>query len=92
MGLLAASSAVANLLGTISAGPLVEWFGYRVLRPIAIAGLLSAAVLIGKVRVISEAPEGVTVEGATVNLAEAPDPVLAPSPVEFPNSAPKPRK
>ena len=45
MGLLAASSAVATLLGTLLAGPLVRALGYRVVPPIAIVGLLSAAIL-----------------------------------------------
>jgi MFS family permease len=48
MGLLAASSAVATLLGTVLTGPLVEAFGYRVLPPIAIIGLLCAAGLMWK--------------------------------------------
>jgi MFS family permease len=48
MGLLAATSAMATLLGTVLAGPLVQAFGYRVAPPIAIAGLLSAAALTGK--------------------------------------------
>jgi MFS family permease len=47
MGLLAASSAMATLLGTVLAGPLVQSLGYEVVPPIAIAGLLSAAVLTG---------------------------------------------
>jgi MFS family permease len=55
MGLLAASSAIATLAGTVLTGPLVQMFGYRVLPPIAIAGLLSAAVLAGKPRETSEA-------------------------------------
>ena len=48
MGLLAASSAMATLLGTVLAGPLVQALGYGVVSPIAIAGLLSAAVLTGR--------------------------------------------
>jgi MFS family permease len=45
MGLLAASNAMATVAGTFLAGPLVEALGYRVAPLIAIAGLLSAAVL-----------------------------------------------
>jgi MFS family permease len=48
MGLLAASSALAALLGTVLAGPLVQALGYWVVSPIAMAGLLSAAVLTPK--------------------------------------------
>jgi MFS family permease len=50
MGLLAASGGMATLLGTILAGPLVKVLGYQVIPPIAIAGLLVAAVLAGKVK------------------------------------------
>jgi MFS family permease len=50
MGLLAATSAMATLLGTVLAGPLVQALGYRVVPPIAIAALLSAAMLTGKPR------------------------------------------
>ena len=74
MGLLAASGAVANLLGTVLTGPLVEAFGYRVLPPIAIIGLLSAAVLTRKLRMVSEAAEEVTMQGASANPAEVPNP------------------
>ncbi|MBV8523572.1 MAG: MFS transporter [Acetobacteraceae bacterium] len=49
MGLLAASSAMATLLGTVLAGPLVQAFGYGVVSPIAVVGLLSAALLTGKI-------------------------------------------
>jgi len=49
MGLLAASDAMATLLGVILAGPLVEAFGYEVVPPIAIAGLLVAVMLTSKV-------------------------------------------
>ncbi len=57
MGLLAASSAIATLLGIVLTGPLVETFGYRVIPLIAIAGLSIAAVLTGKLRGMSEAAE-----------------------------------
>jgi MFS family permease len=50
MGLLAATSAMATLLGTVLAGPLVRAIGYRVASPIALAGLLGAAALTGTVR------------------------------------------
>jgi MFS family permease len=50
MGLLAASNAVATLLGTVLAGPLVQALGYRIVSPIAVAGLLGAAALTAKVR------------------------------------------
>jgi MFS family permease len=50
MGLLATSSAIATLLGTAVAGPLVDAFGYRVVIPIAISGFLAAAALTAKVR------------------------------------------
>jgi MFS family permease len=50
MGLLASSSAIATLLGTALAGPLVEALGYRVVSPIAVAGLLGAAALTAKAR------------------------------------------
>ena len=50
MGLLATSNAIATLLGTAVAGPLVEAFGYRVVPPIAISGFLAAAALTAKVR------------------------------------------
>ena len=81
MGLLAASGAVANLLGTVLTGPLVEAFGYRVLPPIAIIGLLSAAVLTRKLRMVSEAAEEVTMQGASANPAE----VLNPGPPSGPD-------
>lgn len=48
MGLLAASSAMATLAGTILTGPLIQAVGYQVVAPIAIVGLLSAAVLTGQ--------------------------------------------
>jgi MFS family permease len=86
MGLLAASGAIATLSGTILTGPLVETFGYRVLPPIAIIALLSAAVLMGKPRLISEAAGGDTLHGAGA------DPVPGSSPVGLPNSTLKPRK
>jgi MFS family permease len=91
MGLLAASSAIATLSGTILTGPLVEVFGYRLIPPIAIIGLLSAVVLMGRPRVIAEAAGGVTVQ-ASLNPAEAPDPVPVPPPVRFPDSALNPRE
>jgi hypothetical protein len=37
-------------MGTLLAGPLVQALGYQVVAPIAIAGLLSAAVLTGQPR------------------------------------------
>jgi MFS family permease len=46
MGLLAAGNAMAAVLGTFLAGPLVTAFGYRVVPPIAIVGLLGAAALV----------------------------------------------
>ena len=49
MGLLAATSAMATLLGTVLAGPLVQALGYWIVSPIAVAGLLSAAVVTGRV-------------------------------------------
>jgi MFS family permease len=60
MGLLAASGAIATLLGTVLTGPLVETVGYGVIPPIAIIALLGAAVLMGRPRVISEAAGGAT--------------------------------
>ena len=48
MGLLAASSAMATLAGTVLTGPLIQAVGYQVVAPIAIVGLLSAAVLTGQ--------------------------------------------
>jgi MFS family permease len=60
MGLLAASSAIATLSGTILTGPLVEAFGYQVIPPIAIIRLLSAAALMSKRRGVPEAAGGAT--------------------------------
>lgn len=48
MGLLAASNAMATLLGTALAGPLVEALGYQVVSPIAVASLVGAAALTAK--------------------------------------------
>jgi MFS family permease len=50
MGLLASTSAIATLLGTTLAGPLVEALGYGIIPPIAVAGLLAAVALTAKVR------------------------------------------
>lgn len=50
MGFLAASSAMATLMGALLAGPLVQALGYQVIPPIAMAALLSAAMLTGKPR------------------------------------------
>jgi MFS family permease len=50
MGLLASSSAIATLLGTALAGPLVEALGYGVIPPMAVAGLLGAVALTAKER------------------------------------------
>jgi hypothetical protein len=45
MGLLAASSAMGTWSGTVPLGPLVRGFGYWSISPIAMTGLLGAAVL-----------------------------------------------
>jgi MFS family permease len=50
MGLLAAGNAMATVLGTSLAGPLVVAVGYRVDPLVAIAGLLSAAMMMQKSR------------------------------------------
>jgi MFS family permease len=48
MGLLAASNAIATVLGTFLAGPLVDASGYRVVPLIAIGGLFSGSLLMAK--------------------------------------------
>ncbi|HTT80126.1 MAG TPA: MFS transporter [Stellaceae bacterium] len=45
MGLLAASTAAATVIGTFLGGPLVAAFGYNVVLPIALVGLISAEAL-----------------------------------------------
>jgi MFS family permease len=45
MGLLTATNAIATVFGTFLAGPLVAALGYRIVSPIAIAGLLGAGAL-----------------------------------------------
>ena len=72
MGLLAASSAMATLLGTVLAGPLVQALGYGMVSPIAIAGLLSAAVLTGKFRRKSERSPTDDSAGGSLDLAQVP--------------------
>jgi len=46
MGLLAAASAVATVVGTFIAGPLVQACGYRVIPVAALTGLVIAKFLI----------------------------------------------
>jgi predicted MFS family arabinose efflux permease len=50
MGLLAASNAVATVLGTFLGGPLVEAFGYKIVPLIAVAALAGAEILMGRWR------------------------------------------
>lgn len=50
MGLLAASNALATLLGTFLAGPIVEWLGFKIVPLIAIAGLSGAGMLMRRSR------------------------------------------
>jgi MFS family permease len=65
MGMLAASNAMATVIGTFLAGPLVAALGYRIVPPIAIAGLLSAAALMRQgARERGEAGDG----GNSVNV------------------------
>ena len=92
MGLLAASGAIATLSGTILTGPLVETVGYRVLPPIAIIALLSAAALMREHRTISDPAGGDTLHGAGADPAEVPDPVPGSSPAGLSDSALKPGK
>ncbi len=50
MGLLASSSAIATVLGTALAAPLVQALGFAVVAPLALVGLLGAAALTATVR------------------------------------------
>jgi hypothetical protein len=47
MGWLAASNAIATVVGTILAGPLIDAMGYKSAAPAAIIGLSGAAALLG---------------------------------------------
>jgi predicted MFS family arabinose efflux permease len=55
LGLLAASAAVATVLGIFLGGPLVEAFGYRIVPLIAVTALAGAEILMGRWR---RGPEG----------------------------------
>ncbi|MGH8011393.1 MAG: MFS transporter [Candidatus Binataceae bacterium] len=50
MGLLAASSAMATVVGTFLGGPLVEVLGYRIVPLIALAGFAGAEILVAQMQ------------------------------------------
>ncbi|HQU16186.1 MAG: MFS transporter [Gammaproteobacteria bacterium] len=61
MGLFNASQALATVLGTFAAGPLVHVFGYGVIPVLALAGLLAAGALargLGDAGTVPDDPHG----------------------------------